>query len=143
MGATSTTYTVTNPTGFSDIAVKDANGVPLTKVASGATAGQYSVTGAGVYTFGVTGVYTVTYSYTVAASGVTVDYNNQLMGSSTVFQLVDFNTFRSKNQYLLFSSVIIPKLSMPMKAEDYTISDIDFECFANSTGDVLTISTNE
>lgn len=120
-----------------DLGVVDKDGVPM-KFNSGTVAvGEYKNTAA-VYTFaaGQTGNVYISYAYTVT-TGKTIDFNNQLMGLSTVFQLVLFNTFRNKSFGVKLHAVTIPKISFAFKNEDYAEQDLDFEAFADDTGNVL------
>jgi hypothetical protein len=135
------TITVTNSATFSeDLGVLNlTTGLPMTRVASAPATGQYSVA-AGVYTFAAadTGqTVSISYSYSIAGTGRTITYNNQLMGSGTVYAVALYNNFRSKDSGWRFPAATFPKLSMGMKNEDYTMTDLDFECFADSTGKVL------
>lgn len=140
---TTNVYTVTNgATFYEDMGViKVATGLPMTRVASAPATGQYSVnTTTGAYTFAAGDSNPpcyFSYSYTVAASGFTASYTNQPMGSSVVFTLALFQTFRSKNFGLRLPAVTIPKLAFALKQDDYTDEDLDFEAFADTTGKVM------
>lgn len=138
--APSYTITVTNSATFvSDSGVVDLTaGIVLTRVASTPATGQYSVS-AGVYTFAAADAshsVWISYAYTVAGSGKTITYNNQLMGQGTSYALDLFNIFRSKVIGFHFYAVTLPKLSLPFKNNDYTMSDIDISVFADSSGRV-------
>lgn len=110
----------------------------LSRVASAPATGQYSVA-LGVYTFAAAdtnhqvGIY---YSYTVA-TGTTVALGNQLMGAITQFQLVVSNTYNGKSTGYKLFGVVFPKLSMAGKNDDYTVSDVEFQAFADATGKIL------
>lgn len=133
------TITVTHSADFvSDLGVMDQNGQPMDLVASAPAAGQYSVA-AGVYTFNAaqTAAVTISYSYTSTA-GTTLKVSNTVMGQSTKFQALIFNTFDGKSFGLKCHAVVVPKLSYGFKGEDFTEQDLDFECFADAAGDVVT-----
>jgi hypothetical protein len=129
-----------------DLGVFDnTTGLYLTRVSSAPATGQYSVA-AGVYTFAAadtTHSMSISYSYTSAATGQTNALVNALMGTSTVYQLTLFNSFRGKNIGLKLYAATIPKLSFAFKNEDYTEQDLDFECFADSSGRVIDFYTTE
>lgn len=136
-------YTITvanSATWVEDLGVYDATAGKFLKcVASAPATGQYSVA-AGVYTFAAadtTHSMQISYSYSSASVGITNSLQNSLMGTSTVFKLELFNNFRGNGLGFVLPAVTIPKLSLPMKAEDYTIMDLDFEAFADSTGKVI------
>lgn len=143
-----TTFTVANGANFfEDLGVIDlTSGLSMTRVASGPTTGQYAVNTA-------TGVYTVAaadnghsviarYAYSVTTAGTkTVTYANQLMGSSTVFTTTLYNTFRGKNFGVRLPATTYSKLGMPLKNEDYSEFDLEFDAFADSTGAVITAYT--
>jgi hypothetical protein len=124
-----------------------ATGLPLTKVASAPTAGQYSgPSGAGVYTFNATdnaAAILVSYSYTVAGSGTTIALNNQLQGVAPTIQIA-FNTiYNGKNALITLPACISTKLMMPSKMADWNIDEFDFDAFAASNGNVINISLSE
>ncbi len=144
-----TPYQITvanSATWLEDLGVFDnTTGLYLSRVASAPATGQYSVA-AGVYTFAAadtTHSMSISYSYTSAATGNTNALTNLLMGSGTVYQAALFNTFRGKNIGVRLYAITIPKLSFAFKNEDYTEQDLDFECFANTAGQVLDFYTTE
>lgn len=137
------TYTVTNHTTFVDDlgVVYNTSGLPLTRVASAPTVGQYTVA-AGVYTFNATdngSVLNFNYTYTTAAGPTNnITYANQLMGSAPVFSLVlnvPFNQFGTALTYKFFNC-LSTKLTMDFKNEDFTVPQFDFEAYANAAGSV-------
>jgi hypothetical protein len=139
--------TVANSTNWQDdLGVFDnSTGLYMTRVASAPTTGQYSVA-AGVYTFAAadTGhTVAISYSYTSASTGQTNSLVNAMMGSSTVYQATLFNSYRGKTIWLKLYAITIPKLSFAFKSEDYTEQDLDFECFADSSGRVMDFDTTE
>lgn len=122
-----------------------STGLPLKRVASAPSTGEYSVS-AGTYTFNVaqaSAAVLISYTYTVATGGSKVTYANQLMGSGAVYVLHLANSFRSKYTYLKLHAVTFPKWGIGFKPEDYSESDFDFECFADSSNNVLTWSSTE
>jgi hypothetical protein len=122
-----------------------ASGVPMVRVASSPTTGQYSVS-AGVYTFAAvdTGLaVTISYQYTAAATGKLITISNQLLGLSPTFKVVLNNTFRSKDLTVTLNSCMSSKLTIPTKLEDFTISEFDFEAMADNSNVIGTISVAE
>jgi hypothetical protein len=139
------TYTAANPTGFEDKGVLNAAGVQLTRVAPGSPATlQYAVTAGGVYTFNadMTGtVGTIRYTYTVV-TGKTLTISNQLMGAVSNTYILDYYSTSDSGGVLgfRFNKVVIPKLTLPMKNEDFTVQDIDLEFYpdtANTLGNIF------
>jgi len=134
----------TTPVFGYDLGVRNALGVPMTRVASAPTTGQYSVT-AGVYLFALADVGTtvfINFNYTAtAAAGAAGQVNsivsNVLMGQAPTFQ-TDFNTvYNGSSLTLTLYSCIATKLSFATKIDDFLIPEFDFAAFANSAGQVL------
>ncbi len=124
-----------------------ATGIPLTRVAASPAQGQYSVnTATGVYTFAAadTGAAVlISYTFTAAASGTQLNIFNQLMGFAPTIQVL-LETIYNTNQFsVLLYSVVASKLSFATKQEDFIIPEFDFEAFANSSGQVIDIYSNE
>lgn len=140
-GSSSYTVTVANSSTWQDDygVLYAATGLPLTKVASGPTAGQYSVA-AGVYTFSsgdASKAVLISYTYTVSASGQQFTLANQLLGTTPTFQAQLFTTFQSKPVNVKLFNCVSSKLSFATKLEDFTIPELDFDIFANAAGNVL------
>lgn len=113
----------------------------LTRVASTPATGEYAVT-AGVYTFAAADTgnsVKIYYRYTAASTGKTVAYTNQLMGTGATFQLHLFNTYKTNSQGLKLYAVNSTKLSLALKSDDYFESNIDFEAFADASGNILDV----
>ena len=136
------TITVANGAQFdSDLGVLNyATGIPMTKVASGPTAGQYSVaTGTGVYTFSsadqVSGVSVViTYTYKQTAVGQTLTISNQLLGVSPIFQLDYYTARNGKAMLARFYQCQAAKITLAAKLEDFMMPEFEVHMFANSAG---------
>lgn len=146
------TITVTNSTTWTvDLGVKyQSTGLPFTRVASGPTVGQYSVS-AGVYTFAAAdeGVAVwISYEYTQSTSGQTITVSNQLLGVAPVFQPVLKQVYTNpagQSQQLVMSmaAATSSKLSFDTKLEDFTEPELDFSCFVNASNVLCTISVAE
>ena len=137
------TYTTTNHSTFvaDQGVVYAASALPLKQVASGPATGQYSVSGAGVYTFaaGDAGAAVlVSYTYTVAASGANVAVASQVIGPSVSFSCNLFASDPStgKQFSMLLYNCVAEKLSFGTKVEDFLMPELDFQCFANPAGQV-------
>lgn len=122
-----------------------STGVPLARVASAPTVGQYSLTGS-TYTFNTgdaNAVVLISYTFTQAAPGVQLNIKNQLMGFAPTIQVL-LETVYNTNQFsVLLYSVVASKLSFTTKQEDFIIPEFDFEAFANPSGQVIDIYSNE
>jgi hypothetical protein len=135
------TYTAQNAATFkTDLGVYYAStGVQLVQVATGPTVGQYSVSGAGVYTFAAadTGkALVLVYDYGITTSGSTLAINQQLMGTLPTFQLKLRNNFKGKSMGIDLYSCVSSKFSLPFKQDDYLIEEFDFSAYANAAGQV-------
>jgi hypothetical protein len=120
--------------------VYSASALPLKAVASNPAAGQYSVSG-GIYTFSASdagAAVLVSYSYASAASGESFAVNSQLIGPSLAFSANLFASDPStgKQFSVLLYNCVAEKLSLGTKIEDFLVPELDFQCFANSAGQV-------
>ena len=122
--------------------VAAATGLPLTRVASGATptTGQYKVT-AGVYTFAAADTLLtmlISYNYTVTASGSKILVGNPLLGPIISFgallYFTDPTTGLTGNLQLY--NCVMSKFTFGTKLEDFVMPDFDAECFANAAGNM-------
>jgi hypothetical protein len=127
-----------------DMGVRNAAGVPMTRVASAPTTGQYMVA-AGVYTFAAadTGlVVLIDYRYTVA-TGRKIAIANQLLGSTPTVAIDIVVPYLGKQLTCRFPNGVSSKLAIATKLDDYTIPEIDFDVFADPSGNVGTMSVSE
>ncbi len=123
-----------------------ATGLPLTKVASSPATGQYSVNASGVYTFAAAdtalGVL-ISYTYTVSSGASKIALSNQLMGSQPIFKVVLQETFNSKLINLQLNACVANKLSFPFKNQDFVINGVEFQAYADDSGNIGTITATE
>ena len=122
-----------------------ASGLPLTKVASSPSAGQYSVA-SGVYTFNAADegkAVLATYTYAIADAGQKFTVTNQLVGTTPTFQALFYTTFQGQAVTLQLNNCTSSKLSFGTKLEDFVIPEFDFSCFADAGGNVMTWSFAE
>jgi hypothetical protein len=129
-----------------DLGVRNANGVPMTRVASGPTTGQYSVS-AGVYTFAAadTGL-TVFISYQYTATSTSAKKStvvNLPMGYAPSFKCDLYMPYQGKSLICSLPNCIGSKLQLATKLDDFFIPEFDFEGFADSSGNVMTWATTE
>jgi len=141
------TYTITvanSATWTKDEGVYNrTTGKYMQQVASGPTAGQYSVA-AGVYTFAAadasTPVY-ISYDYTVAATGHTVTLTNQFLGTQPVFSMVLSQSYNGQQFNLRLNQCIANKLGFATKLEDFQIPSFDFAAFADASNNIGSLTT--
>lgn len=142
------TPTVPNSGTFAaDLGVINASGLPMQRVVSGPTTGQYSVNAStGIYTFaaadtGLT-VY-INYRYTVTASGTTQTLTNPLTGALPTFR-TDMQLLKgSKLFYVGLNNCYSTKLALASKQDDFAIPEFDIGCLDDGTGNVGTISCSD
>ena len=125
----------------------------LTAVLSAPTTGQYvPATAAGVATFATADnghIMQISYTYTAAAVGTTISFNNQMMGTNTTFGMRLFNTYQAAANGaniaapvgIYLSVVSLPKLSLAFKNTGFMEKSVDFTCSANAAGSVATLYT--
>lgn len=124
-----------------DLGVYAADGTPYAKVASAPTGQQYTVA-AGVYGFNTTEnthVLTFRYSKSQAGVGSTVAVGNNPMGLATAFVVDAFNAASSnagKTFGIKVFAAVFTKVSLPLKNNDFTSLDVEFEGLDNGVGQV-------
>lgn len=131
-----------------DLGVRyQATDIPLTKVPSAPTAGQYSVnTATGAYTFNVSEngtIVLISYQYTPTATGVQVQVSNQLMGFAPTFQVVLNLNYGGQQCSMVLYACVASKLMFNTKQDDFIVPELDFEAFANPAGKVMDIYSAE
>ena len=149
--ATPYKITVTPPnsgTYLRDLGVRDSNGTPMTRVASAPTTGQYSLDPAlGAYTFAAADtlkVVFINYEYTAtSAVAKSMSLVNQPMGYAPTFMAVLSQPYQGKNLHIRLAQCVSKKLSFAAKNDDFVIPELDFDCFADTAGNVATIGTSE
>lgn len=123
-----------------DLGVLDSNGVPMTRVASAPTTGQYSLSG-GQYTFAAADtaktVY-ISYVYTYAqAAAKALTFGNVQMGSLPIFGLDLPMPYNGKTAYLRLAQCAAKKLGFTPKQDDFAMNDLDISGYADPvTGNV-------
>ncbi len=129
-----------------DLGVRDANGLPMTRVASAPTTGQYSVA-AGVYTFAAadtTLTVFISYQYTATStSAAKSTILNLAMGYAPTFRLDLSLPYAGKAMIVTLPNVISSKMGMATKQDDFLIPEFDFEAFAGSNGQVMTYAMSD
>lgn len=141
--ATPYTITPTVPntgTWVADLGVRNANGVPLIRVASAPATGQYTVA-AGVYTFAAadTGT-TVFISYQYTATSTVAKRQTVLnvpMGYAPTFRADIFVPYAGKALVLTIPQCLASKFTIQTKQDDFLIPEFDFDGFADSAGNAI------
>jgi hypothetical protein len=145
--AATVTPTVPNAgTWTRDLGVRDANGITMSRVASAPATGQYSVS-AGVYTFaaadaGKTAFISFQYTAT-STTAAKFDILNLPMGYAPSFSVDFYLPFGGKSLVITATNAIANKLGMATKQDDFMVPEIDFDCFADNTGRILTFAITD
>ena len=112
---------------------------PLTLVASGPTAGQYSVS-AGIYTFsnadnvsGVSVIITFAYHFTTGATGQVITIANTPIGTTPSFQIDYKSTLYGATYYIRLFQCVGGSWGMAHKLTDFASPEYDFSFFANAS----------
>ena len=106
-------------------------------------------TGTGTYTFasgadvGLVGNFNYTYTATAPSAGTykTITVANQLMGISPSFELHLAEYYKNNagtlsTPYIKFNACKSSKLMLPFKNGDYTEAEMDFQIFADASGNI-------
>lgn len=130
-----------------DLGVRNGvSGAYMTRVASAPTTGQYSVA-AGVYTFAAadTGILVfISYEYTAtSASAKQFTFVNQPMGYAPTFMMVLSNPFQGKNLHMRLPQCVSSKMAMAFKNDDFNIPELDFDAFADVSGNCYTMAMSD
>lgn len=145
------TFTVANGATYSqDLGLYNTmTGLWMTRVASAPAAGQYAVnTSTGAYTTNTAQngqLLKASYTFASTATGTNLTFTNQLMGSGVTFSVQLVNKFKGsdgvvRSLFLNFPAVQAPKLSMPLKLDDFTLPQIDMSAQDNGSGNVFNYS---
>jgi hypothetical protein len=141
--------TVANAASYNDDlgVVYAATGQRFNRVATPSAAGQYSVdytTGAYIFSAADAGAaLLISYTYGVTASGYKMTLTNQLTGTTPTFKGTFYTTYGGSGMALRLNACTASKLSVPAKVDDWTIHDLDFMAFADSSGTIGILSTVE
>lgn len=144
------TPTVPNSGTFvQDLGVINAAGIPLVRVASAPSQGQYSVNQAtGVYTFaasqtGETVFISYRYSYTLTSAN-NISLTNLAMGAVPTFQALMHASYKGRRALVNLSVAQFSKLALlSTKQDDHNIPEMEFNAYANAAGSVGNIYTEE
>lgn len=119
-------------------------GLPLTRVPSAPTVGQYSVNeGTGIYTFAAAdtaAVVLMNFVYSVAASGISMTFANQVMGYGPIFEVTLLVAYNNQSALLRIFNCVANKFTFPTKNDDFVVPDFEFMAFANAAGNVFEIN---
>lgn len=122
-----------------DLGVRDSNAVPMTRVTSAPTAGQYSVAN-GVYTFAAADagktVY-IAFQYTATSTGAKKGViSSQVMGPAPKFRTDLSIPYGSKMLTLAFTTCVSSKITLATKQDDYLIPEMDIDGIGDAFGNV-------
>lgn len=140
------TITVTPPssgTWKTDLGVINAStGVPMTRVASAPTTGQYTVS-AGAYVFAAadtTIAMKISYEYTATSTTIQkCTVLNTAMGTAPFVQLylLQYNESASAVWIRKYYNVLCSEFKRSSKQDDYSIADLKFTAFSNTAGQLF------
>ena len=122
-----------------DAGVMGEDGTAYIKVASNPTAGQYTVSNTGLYTFhesakGKTVFPSFTYTQTMP-SAKKIELSNMAMGNTPTFKLKYLTQFKGKKALLELESVTSGKLGLfSTKNDDFSVPEIDFTAQTDEAG---------
>ena len=131
-----------------DLGVTDSKAIPLKRVASAPTAGQYSVDqSTGIYTFAAADAGKVVfisfkYSATVAGSKSIV-VSNLDMGYTPEFTVDLQRDYKGKFMGMEFYRCTSNKLGFSSKQDDYDIPEFEFQPMADDLGRVFKFDLSE
>jgi len=142
------TVTVANAADFADDlgVIYASTGLPLKKVASGPTAGQYSVdTATGIYTFAAADASAsvkIAYTYTSSATTTqTFNISAKPIGQTVTFEIYYATTDSQGLPYFVkVYQAVSEKLTQGFKMSDWKTQEIDFDFFQNAAGEVMSVS---
>jgi hypothetical protein len=127
-----------------DLGVQGSNGVPFTRVTGTPTGGQYSVNTTGGYVFSSqdaaagTKVF-INYEYTDASSPSTAQkltVVNLPMGYNPTFEVNLMGFYNGKTFTVRYPNAVSGKIGRMFKNDDFTIPDLEIECFADANGNI-------
>lgn len=129
-----------------DLGVTNTSGVPMRRVVSAPTTGQYSVA-AGVYAFAAadTGL-TVFINFQYTATSTVAQKStitNVAMGYAPTFKADLYSAYNGKSLTLTLNSCIATKLMLATKLDDFMVHEFDFSAFADAAGNVMTYGLSE
>jgi hypothetical protein len=146
--SSTTTITITPPGSGTFVADQGitygSTGLPLLRVASAPTVGQYSETG-GAYTINASDenvALLISYTYTATTTGENLAISNPLIGPTSTFSALLFATDPTTNQQfsVTLNQCVASKFSFDTNIEDFAKPDFEFQAFANAAGQVMTFN---
>lgn len=131
-----------------NLGVRDVNNLPLQRVASGPSAGQYAVS-AGVYTFAAADVSAsvkvfIDFNYTATSTvAQSMLITNQPMGNAPTFQFDLKIPFQGNVFNLTLFSCVATKAGMSTKLDDFTMPEFDFSAQAPGQANIGRLSWSQ
>jgi hypothetical protein len=138
-----TPYKITPPppssgTWAEDLGVRDANGLPMKRVASAPATGEYAVA-AGEYEFAAadtTKTVYIDYRYTVS-TGSKIEVVGKDMGSSPIVQVAIQTSFEGQHLTFRFPRCVAKDMSIQTKLDDFVYPKFNFDVYANTVTKAL------
>lgn len=113
-------------------------GAQMTRVAAAPTAGQYSVSAVGLYTFATADTLKavqISYEYSAASTtGQVFNLTNDIMGVTPAFTMLLQNSFDGKTLVMKLNKCVSGKLTVPLKNDDFAMYDFEAEAQDDGTG---------
>lgn len=129
-----------------DLGVRNAAGVPMTRVAAAPTTGQYTVA-AGVYLFAGADVglqVYISFQYTATSTVAKKStLTNPLLGYAPTFKADIYLPYNGKSLIWTLNNCLASKISLATKLDDFSIPEFGFDAFADASGNVLTYAMSE
>ena len=129
-----------------DLGVRNAQGVPMTRVASAPASGQYTVA-AGVYVFATADAGQpayISFQYTATSTvAKRSTITNPLLGYAPSFKADIYLPYNGKSLIWTLNNCIASKISLATKLDDFAIPEFGFEAFADASGNVMTYALSE
>lgn len=129
-----------------DLGVRDANGIPMTRVTGTPTTGQYALA-AGVYTFAAADAgkqMFLSYQFTAtSATAKKMTIANLPMGQAPTFKGDFYTKYGGKQLVITIPLCISSKFTFSTKQDDFMVPEIDFEGFADSAGNACYMALGE
>ena len=141
-GVTPGTYISSLGTGTGGVGTYNLSSSPGTIAAEAVSAGATYM----FYSADAGKAVQITYNYSAASTGHSLTVSNQLMGSAPTFQCNLIDTYNGASGLqqvnLVLYACVAQKLSMPLKADDFLMNQLEFSAMANAAGNVFTMSTS-
>lgn len=124
-----------------------SDGSIFTRVANTPVGQQYTVNeSSGAYTFNATfnaAAVQVSYLWLDTTSGKKIQVTNQLLGNAPTFSSVFTESYQGNQMTIVLNQCMSDKLSIATKLEDFVIPSFGWSCFADASGNIMSISLEQ